>query len=338
MNAFIAIILGLVQGLCEFLPISSSGHLLLLQKIFGISDGGLFFTVMLHLGTLAAVLVVYRKRIIEMLLHPVKQAKYWIWMIVATLVTAVMALVFKDVIDAANEGSLLGFCFLFTAALLVLCDFIRQKVECKLTVPSMKWYHAVFIGFVQGVAILPGISRSGSTITGATLCSMKKEDAAEFSFLLSIPAILGGAVLEIPGAVSAGAANINWLSVVLGVAAAAVSGYFAVRFMIKLITKHSLWGFAIYTAILGAFIVLDQIFCTLSLGKSAAQTLHFLQKGSKKWIAHKLRKTFARCPLQLPGLQFSETNCSLVPSENFPSFFALPISATCKTLRTHFPL
>lgn len=182
MNAFIAIILGLVQGLCEFLPISSSGHLLLLQKIFGISDGGLFFTVMLHLGTLAAVLVVYRKRIIEMLLHPVKQAKYWIWMIVATLVTAVMALVFKDVIDAANEGSLLGFCFLFTAALLVLCDFIRQKVECKLTVPSMKWYHAVFIGFVQGVAILPGISRSGSTITGATLCSMKKEDAAEFSF------------------------------------------------------------------------------------------------------------------------------------------------------------
>lgn len=258
MNAFIAIILGLVQGLCEFLPISSSGHLLLLQKIFGISDGGLFFTVMLHLGTLAAVLVVYRKRIIEMLLHPVKQAKYWIWMIVATLVTAVMALVFKDVIDAANEGSLLGFCFLFTAELLVLCDFIRQKVECKLTVPSMKWYHAVFIGFVQGVAILPGISRSGSTITGATLCSMKKEDAAEFSFLLSIPAILGGAVLEIPGAVSAGAANINWLSVVLGVAAAAVSGYFAVRFMIKLITKHSLWGFAIYTAILGAFIVLDQ--------------------------------------------------------------------------------
>ena len=196
MNAFIAIILGLVQGLCEFLPISSSGHLLLLQKIFGISDGGLFFTVML-------------------------QAKYWIWMIVATLVTAVMALVFKDIIDAANEGSLLGFCFLFTAALLVLCDFIRQKVECKLTVPSMKWYHAVFIGFVQGVAILPGISRSGSTITGATLC-------------------------------------INWLSVVLGVAAAAVSGYFAVRFMIKLITKHSLWGFAIYTAILGAFIVLDQ--------------------------------------------------------------------------------
>ena len=144
MNAFIAIILGLVQGLCEFLPISSSGHLLLLQKIFGISDGGLFFTVMLHLGTLAAVLVVYRKRIIEMLLHPVKQAKYWIWMIVATLVTAVMALVFKDVIDAANEGSLLGFCFLFTAALLVLCDFIRQKVECKLTVPSMKCLSVLF--------------------------------------------------------------------------------------------------------------------------------------------------------------------------------------------------
>lgn len=258
MNAFIAILLGLVQGVCEFLPISSSGHLLLMQKIFGISDGGLFFTVMLHLGTLAAVLVVYRKRIIQMLLHPVKQAKYWIWMIVSTLVTTVMALVFKDVIDEANEGGLLGFSFIFTAALLVLCDYIRQKNECKLTVPTLKWYHAVFIGFVQGVAILPGISRSGSTITGATLCDMEKEDAAEFSFLLSIPAILGGAVLEVPDAIKAGAASIDWLAVVLGVIAAAVSGYFAVRFMIKLITKHSFYGFAIYTAVLGAFIVLDQ--------------------------------------------------------------------------------
>lgn len=205
-------------------------------------------------------------------------------MIVATLVTAVMALVFKDIIDAANEGSLLGFCFLFTAALLVLCDFIRQKVECKLTVPSMKWYHAVFIGFVQGVAILPGISRSGSTITGATLCSMKKEDAAEFSFLLSIPAILGGAVLEIPGAVSAGAANINWLSVVLGVAAAAVSGYFAVRFMINSSQSiHS--GVLRFTRRFSELSsCLIKIFCTLSLGKSAAQTLHFLQKGSKNGL------------------------------------------------------
>lgn len=85
-----------------------------------------------HLGTLAAVLVVYRKRIIEMLLHPVKQAKYWIWMIVATLVTAVMALVFKDVIDAANEGSLLGFCFLFTAALLVLAILYVRKSNVNL--------------------------------------------------------------------------------------------------------------------------------------------------------------------------------------------------------------
>lgn len=258
MNFLEAIILGLVQGLCEFLPISSSGHLLLMQNIFGINEGGYFFSVMLHLGTLAAVMIVYRKRILEMLLHPVKQAKYWLWLIVATIVTVVMAVAFKDIIDEAGEGRVLGYCFLFTAVLLLICDLLRKRFDCLLTIPNMKWYHALFIGFIQGIAILPGISRSGSTITGATLCRMKKDDAAEFSFLLSIPAILGGAVLELPNAFREGAASIDWLPVIVGVIVAGISGYFAVRFMIKLITKHSFRGFVIYTALLGIFVILDQ--------------------------------------------------------------------------------
>lgn len=258
MNFIEAIILGLVQGLCEFLPISSSGHLLLMQNIFGINEGGYFFSVMLHLGTLIAVMIVYRKRILEMLLHPVKQAKYWLWIIAATIVTVAMAVAFKDIIDEAGEGRVLGYCFLLTAVLLLICDMMRKRFDCSLTVPNMKWYHAALIGFVQGIAILPGISRSGSTITGATLCKMKKDDAAEFSFLLSIPAILGGAVLELPDAFREGAANIDWLPVIVGVVVAGISGYFAVRFMIKLITKHSFKGFIIYTALLGIFVILDQ--------------------------------------------------------------------------------
>lgn len=258
MNILQAIILGIVQGLCEFLPVSSSGHLLLMQKIFGINEGGYFFSVMLHLGTLIAVLIVYRKRIIEMILHPVKQAKYWLYMILATLVTVVMAVAFRDVIDSAGEGKILGFCFLFTAILLTLCDMMRRKYECTVTVPTMKWYQAAFVGFVQGIAILPGISRSGSTITGATLCRMKKEDAAEFSFLLSIPAILGGVVLEVPDVLKEGVANVDWLPILAGIIVAGVSGYFAVRFMIRLITKRSFTGFAVYTALLGIFIILDR--------------------------------------------------------------------------------
>ena len=259
MDILKALVLGLIQGLCEFLPVSSSGHLLLAERIFGITDGGYFFTVLLHLGTLAAVLVVYRKRVIEMILHPVKQAKYWLWMIVATAVTVAMALAFRKFIDAAEDGRVLGYCFLLTAALLTLGDLIRKKFECRVTVPTMKWYHALLIGFMQGIAILPGISRSGATITGAAVCRMTKDDSAEFSFLLSIPAILGGAVLEIPKALKAGLADVNILACVVGVIAAAVSGYFAVRFMIRLITKRSLTGFAIYTGVLGAFVILDQL-------------------------------------------------------------------------------
>lgn len=251
-----AIILGLVQGLCEFLPISSSGHLFIMQQLFGITDGGLFFTVMLHLGTLAAVLIVYRKRIFELIRHPVKQYKYWLFIIIATLVTVIMQLLFGDYFEALNTGRFLGYFFLLTALMLICCDILRQSRNASLTVANMKWYHAAFIGFMQGIAILPGVSRSGATITGASLCDMKKEDAAEFSFLLSIPAILGGAVLEIPAAINEGATG-DFLPIIIGVVVAGISGYFAVRFMIKLITKHSFLGFAIYTALLGLYIILD---------------------------------------------------------------------------------
>ena len=261
MNVFTAILLGLIQGLAEFLPVSSSGHLLLAERIVGITDAsiGHFFIVLLHLGTLAAVLFVYRKRIIEMILHPVKQWQYWIYMIAATLVTVVMALALRDVFNRAESGSILGPCFLVTAALLAVTDLLRKKAECRVTVPTMKWYHALFIGFLQGIAPLPGVSRSGATITGATLCRMKREDAAEFSFLLSIPAILGGAVLEIPAALKEGVGDISVLCCIVGVLVAAVSGYFAVKFMIRLITKRSFKGFVIYTALLGVFVILDQL-------------------------------------------------------------------------------
>lgn len=261
MNIWQSIVLGLVQGLAEFLPVSSSGHLLLMQKIFGIDDGGHFFTVLLHIGTLAAVLVVYRKRIIKMITKPVEQKFHWIWIIAATLVTVAIALVLKklDILDAADSGRALGYCFLITAILLVLCDYLRKRVKGRMKIVEMKWYHAAFIGFMQGIAPLPGISRSGATITGATACGMSRKEAAEFSFLLSIPAILGGAVLEIPDAIKDGTHGIGALPCIIGVIVAAISGYFAVKFMIKLITKRSLTGFAIYTALLGVFVIIDQL-------------------------------------------------------------------------------
>ena len=263
MDILYAIILGLVQGLTEFLPVSSSGHLLLMQKILGLAEEtSLFTTVMLHVGTLAAVIIVYRKRIWEMLRHPVKQSKYWLWLILATVVTAVIGVAFKLVLrdeSGSLDTKLLGFCFIITALLLLACDLVRKKYKATLTVPTMKWYHAAIIGAMQGLGTLCGVSRSGATITGAVCCRMEKEDSAEFSFLLSIPAIVGGALLEILDVVKTGAAgSINWLPTVVGMLTAGIVGYFAIKFMIKLITKHSFIGFTIYTALLGVFVILDQ--------------------------------------------------------------------------------
>lgn len=254
MSIWIAIILGLVQGLCEFLPVSSSGHLVLLQNVFGVEEGGLFFSVMLHVGTLVAVLVVYRKQIWEMLRHPIQKKVGML--LLSTLVTTAIAFLFNGFFDAAYEGAFLGVSFLITAVLLWLTE--RVGASAKKKVKDMNILQAGFIGLMQGVAILPGISRSGSTIAGAMYTGLERKEAADYSFLLCIPAILGSVVLELPDAIAGGAGEINWLSVLAGVVVAAVSGYFAIRFMLRVITKKRLRGFAIYVAVLGILVLLDQ--------------------------------------------------------------------------------
>ncbi len=250
------LVLGLVQGLGEFLPISSSGHVLLTEKLFGITEGGMLMTVLLHVATLAAVLIVFRKQVMDILKHPIQWKT--LWLIVATAVTAVMTLVFKKVIDFAEDGRFLGFCFIFTAMLLTVAEFAKTYLARDITCSNMKWWRAVIIGAMQGVAVLPGISRSGATITGALCTGMKKDEAAEFSFLLSIPAILGGAVLELPELIEFGTGYFTWYGILAAMIAAGVSGWLAMRFMLRLITKRSFNGFIIYTAALGILVVLDQ--------------------------------------------------------------------------------
>lgn len=254
MNIWIAVILGLAQGLCEFLPVSSSGHLVLLQTVFGVEDGSLFFSVMLHVGTLIAVLIVYRRQIMEMLRHPIQKKVGML--LLSTAVTTAIAFLFRDILDDAYSGAFLGFSFLVTAALLALTERVGARAAGKLS--EMTVWQAGFIGLMQGVAILPGVSRSGSTIAGAMYTGLNRKEAADYSFLMCIPAILGSAVLELPDALAGGAGNINWAAVLIGVAVAAVSGYFAIRFMLRVITKKRLRGFAVYVAALGALVLLDQ--------------------------------------------------------------------------------
>jgi len=261
MDIMTAIILGIVQGLTEFLPVSSSGHLVLIQKIFGVDAPGLFFDTMLHIGTLSAVFVVLWKDIWEILKKIIQPLTLYI--IIATIPAVIVALAFKDLIESAFEsGQFLGICFLFTSALLVTAEQLAKRAENKKSGENMNWIDALIIGVFQAIAIPPGISRSGATISGALFRKLDRDFAARFSFLLSIPAILGALVLQVKDLVKGKApANeiIDILPVAAGTITAAIVGFFAVKMMLKIIREKSLYGFAIYTAAVGVLVLIDQL-------------------------------------------------------------------------------
>jgi len=277
MNIFEAIILGILQGLTEFLPVSSSGHLVLLQKIFDIQEPSLFFDTMLHFGTLIAVFIVLWKDIWNILKNPVQ--KLTGFLILATIPAVVFALLFKDKIENLFvSAQFLGICFLITTALLITAELLSSKFRPSGSLDGspreknndnlkkaeqMSWFDALFIGLMQAIAIPPGISRSGATISGALFRKLDRDFAARFSFLLSIPAILGAVVLHskdlIKGDTAGDENSISAIAVFAGTLAAAVVGFFAVKFMLKIIREKSLFGFAIYTGILGISIIIDQL-------------------------------------------------------------------------------
>ena len=180
MDIITAIVLGIAQGLTEFLPVSSSGHLVLLQKIFGINAPGLFFETMLHVGTLLAVFVVLWKDIWEILKKIIQPLTGFI--IIATIPAVIVALAFNDLIESAFEsGQFLGICFLITSALLVTAEQLAKRAANKKSGENMNWIDALIIGVFQAVAIAPGISRSGATISGALSRKLDRDFAARFS-------------------------------------------------------------------------------------------------------------------------------------------------------------
>lgn len=256
MSIFQAALLGAIQGVCEFLPISSSGHLVLFQQLMGIQDGSQLFDVMLHLGTLLAVFIVLFKDIVLILKHPT--GKTMRLLIVATIPTVIIALLFKKPLDAAfSTGRFLGISFIFTALLLLVAEnYGGGKKRLKET----KYTDAVKIGIFQGVALLPGISRSGSTIAGSLLSGLDRNFAARFSFLMSIPAILGAVVLEGKDVISSGFSNVQWMPIAVGVAVAAITGILSIKLMLRIIKKASLKGFSVYLFIIGLLVLVDQLF------------------------------------------------------------------------------
>lgn len=252
-----SIVLGLVQGLTEFLPVSSSGHLIVFKKLFGIDQEqfGLTFDIALHFATLIAVFVVFWPDILAILKKPVQ--KLTGLLIVATIPAVLVGLFLDDYIESISQsGGFLGIAFLVTAALLFFSQRAGKRVK---SIEMMSYADAAVIGITQGVAVMPGISRSGSTTSAGLFMGLEKESSLRFAFLMSIPVILGSAVLGVKDILSEPAA-IEWGPVIAGMVAAGVSGYFAIRFMLNFFKKRSLNVFAVYVAVLGIFILVDQLF------------------------------------------------------------------------------
>lgn len=249
-----AILLGIIQGITEFLPISSSGHLVLFQKIFGIAEPTLTFGIVVHLGTLAAVFAVFWQDIISILRKPFQKLTYLL--IVGTIPTAIIGVTFKDFFEKVfASGSTLGLEFFITGLVLFFADSLRRGYK---DAEETNYLDAAFVGLMQGAAILPAVSRSGLTISGALFRNMDRDFAAKFSFLLSIPAILGAAVFDMKDVLEAGVENLDSMNLGAGFIFAAIFGYISIKYMIGILKKGKMRYFSYYVFGLGILIVIDQ--------------------------------------------------------------------------------
>ena len=270
-----AIILGIVQGLTEFLPVSSSGHLAITQFILGVPEDRIFFlTVMLHVGTLFSVLVVYwidlKNIVIEFFKMcmdliqkkgPGLQNEYRrlaLLIIVGTIPTGIMGLLLKDIFSAFYTSQLvIGFSLLITGSLLWFAEKSQHKKLTDLKpLSKMTWKNAFAVGVFQGFAITPGISRSGATIAGALFQGINKETATRYSFLLSFPAILAATLLETRDAVSYGMGSVTVPILTVGIIASFLAGVVAIKALINLIKKEKLYYFSFYTWTVGCGVIL----------------------------------------------------------------------------------
>lgn len=253
MTTIEAAILGIIQGLTEFLPISSSGHLVIAQHFLDVSDGGIFFEVLLHFATLVAVVAVYRKDVIDLIKNPFQ--KYTYILIIGTIPTGIIGLVFKDSFEQMfSSVTIVGYMLLVTGFILLAAEFFSRII---LTYPEVKYWQGFVVGIAQGLAITPGISRSGTTIATALLLGLDREEAARFSFLLSIPAILGASILEMKDlALSTAMSTGLILPYVVGFITAVVSGYLAIKLLLGILTRGKLYYFSIYCWLLGSVAIL----------------------------------------------------------------------------------
>lgn len=266
MTIWQVLILSFVQGIAEFLPISSSGHLILIPKFFNWIDQGLVFDTMMHLATLLAVIVFFRKKIFLLLksffsrsrdLEIIKNKKLAYFILIAIVPAGLAGFLFEDSIELYfRSATLVAINLIFWALILFLADKYNSKLNNKKDILKISWKDSVFIGLAQVLALIPGTSRSGITISAGLFNKIKKEDAIEFSFLISIPLIAGAGLLQLIDLFKNGLGNISFFLLFLGFSVAFLSGLLAIKFLLEIIKRWSFLPFVIYRIILAIIILI----------------------------------------------------------------------------------
>ncbi len=255
MSKLEAFILGIIQGLTEFLPISSTGHLYLGRHLFGLDEAGLFLDTMLHMGTLLAVLVVYKNELLQILKNPF--GKLSMLLVIGTIPAVIVGLCLSDLFDSISKtGVTIGWEFLFTGFILWVADGFKKGAK---KMDSISYGDALFIGTFQAAAIFPAVSRSGLTIAAGLFRKLDRETAAYFSFLLSIPAIAGGIVMQFGEMMSGHTEAVTFSSMLMATLSSAIFGYMAVVWMINFLKRKSLKVFAVYVWLLGFTVLFLQM-------------------------------------------------------------------------------
>jgi undecaprenyl-diphosphatase len=253
-NIIQALVLGIIQGATEFIPISSSGHLVLVPWFFNWPEPGLVFDTIVHWGTLLAILAVFWRDILALVrawtgslvernLDQTEARLAWL-IIVGTLPAALMGFFLEDFFESLfSSPGRVAVLLLVTGAILTISERLGKRQR---SLGDLGWLDSLLIGLAQGLAIAPGISRSGATMAMGLLRGVKREAAARYSFLLSTPIIFGAGLLQLVDLLQAGAGGANWLSLIIGFLAAAISGYVCIRFLLAYLQRGKLYVFAAY--------------------------------------------------------------------------------------------
>ena len=264
MTIFQAIILGIIQGITEFLPISSSGHLIFLPKLFGWVDQGLAFDAVVHVGSLFAVIIYFRHKIFAVIRDFFKKGqdskpnRRLGWLLIFTIIPAgIVGFFGSEIIENTLRSiKVIAFGLIFWGIILYAADRYALKHKNIKTLKQTKWKDALFIGMAQAIALIPGTSRSGITMTAGLFSKYNKTAAAEFSFLMSVPIIALAGLMKILGLISGGMGDLQFSVLVVGFVSAALSGFLAIWGLMKIIQKWSFAPFAIYRIVVGILILL----------------------------------------------------------------------------------